>query len=73
MEMNPVDGDMYVLYKDGGRMSLKKFTVVQPLNLPRIYVKPNMKSNPNTSSSVSKDGSSWSNAYSTFLHRTHVI
>lgn len=61
MEMNPIDGNMYVLYKDGGRMSVKKYTVEQPLNLPRIYVK-DSKGNPNAG--LTKDGSSWSRAYS---------
>ena len=61
MEMNPTDGNMYVLYKDGGRMSVKKYTVEQPLNLPRIYVK-DSKGNPNAG--LTKDGSSWSRAYS---------
>ncbi len=61
MKMNSTDGNMYVLYKDGGRISVKKYTVEQPLNLPRIYVK-DSKGNPNVG--LTKDGSSWSKAYS---------
>lgn len=52
MEMNPVDGNMYVLYQDSGRLSMQQYTVSPPL--PRYYVDANANGN--------GSGDSWANA-----------
>ncbi|CAM3910984.1 MULTISPECIES: T9SS type A sorting domain-containing protein [Flavobacterium] len=53
VEMNPVTGDYYTLYKDGTKISVKKYNVM-PF-LPRYYVNINATGN--------NDGSSWTDAY----------
>lgn len=53
MEMNPIDGNMYILYKDGTRLSLKKFNI-QP-TLAKYYVDTNV-------SGGNGSGDSWANA-----------
>ncbi|WP_338351133.1 T9SS type A sorting domain-containing protein, partial [Nonlabens tegetincola] len=52
MEMNPVDGNMYILYQDNGRLSMQQYTVAPPL--PRYYV--------DASASGNGSGDSWANA-----------
>ena len=65
MEMNPIDGNMYVLYKDGGRMSVKKFTVPPLLNLSRVYIDAN--------ATGTGDGSSWADAYTSLSDVLDVL
>ena len=55
MAINPIDGNMYVLYLDSGRISVEKYTIVAPLNLPRIYV--------DIDAAGTDDGSSWTDAH----------
>ena len=65
MEMNPADGNMYVLYKDGARMSVKKFTVAPLLNLSRVYI--------DTNATGTGDGSSWADAYTSISDVLYVL
>ena len=53
MDINPVDGDMYILWQDGARLSMKKFEVESPLG--RYYVDANV-------SGGDGSGDSWANA-----------
>lgn len=55
MEMNPINGNMYVLYLDGAKASVKTYTVPPALNLTKMFVDEN-------ATGVS-DGSSWADAY----------
>lgn len=55
MEMNPVNGSMYTLYKDGAKLSVKKFNI-QP-TLTKYYVNTNI-------SGGNGSGDSWANAMS---------
>jgi len=53
MEMNPVNGDMYVAYLDGGKVSVKSFSIQPPL--AKYYVNANV-------SGGDGSGDSWANA-----------
>ncbi|WP_375239039.1 choice-of-anchor Q domain-containing protein [Aurantibacter sp.] len=53
MAMNPVNGDMYVTYLDGGKVSVKRFSIELPLT--KYYVNKNI-------SSGDGSGDSWANA-----------
>ncbi|WP_034061348.1 T9SS type A sorting domain-containing protein [Lacinutrix jangbogonensis] len=53
MAMNPVNGDMYVTYLDGGRVSVKRFSIEPPLT--KYYVNANV-------SGGDASGDSWVNA-----------
>ena len=55
MNVSTYDGNVYVLYLDNGKISVRKYNVVAPLNLARIYV--------NQNAIGTGDGSSWSNGY----------
>ena len=53
METNPVNGDMYVTYLDGGKVSVKSFSIQTPL--PKYYVNANVAGG-------NGSGDSWTNA-----------
>lgn len=53
MEMNPINGDMYVTYLDGGKVSVKSFSIRAPLT--KYYVNANV-------SGGDGSGNSWANA-----------
>jgi len=53
METNPVNGDMYVTYLDGGKVSVKSFSIQTPLS--KYYVNANV-------SGGNGSGDSWTNA-----------
>ncbi|MFD2530710.1 T9SS type A sorting domain-containing protein [Polaribacter marinaquae] len=55
MAIDKIDGSIYVVYLDGSKASVKKFTIIKPANQSIIYVD---KNSPN----VNGNGSSWANA-----------
>ncbi len=55
MTIDKVNGSIYIIYSDGTKASVKKFTIIKPANQPIIYVDKN-------SSNVNGNGSSWANA-----------
>jgi len=53
MEINPVNGNMYISYMDNGKTSVKEYTIAQPLN--KYYVNKNVVGG-------NGSGDSWANA-----------